>query len=114
MQIKMNPVGRDIITVDTESGIISGKTYASKQWIKDNFKAEWDGDRKVWIADPQVIATELENTRYYTKYLVDTDIIVDGKIAIAEKTIVRTEMIEGEHEYFKKVTYSDGTTKNFY
>lgn len=117
MKIKMNVVGKEIFTVDTETGIISGQTYGAKKWIKETFEARWDGDKKAWVASTSVIAKEFEDTRYCKSYIVDQDLIVDGKIEIKKeekKTVVNRRMVDDNSEYYTRVTYSDGTKKNFY
>ena len=73
-EIKMNVVGYDNIIVNTETGVISGKTYPAKDWIKRNFEAKWNKEDKVWMADPELIKEELtKNAHYYKKYIVSED-----------------------------------------
>ena len=73
-EIKMNVVGYDNIIVNTETGVISGKTYPAKDWIKRNFEAKWNKEDKVWMADPELIKEELtKNAHYYEKYIVSED-----------------------------------------
>lgn len=73
-EIKMNVVGYDNIIVNTETGVISGKTYPAKDWIKRSFEAKWNKEDKVWMADPELIKEELtKNAHYYKKYIVSED-----------------------------------------
>lgn len=73
-EIKMNVVGYDNIIVNTETGVISGKTYPAKDWIKRNFEAKWNKEEKVWMADSELIKEELtKNAHYYEKYIVSED-----------------------------------------
>lgn len=73
-EIKMNVVGYDNIIVNTETGVISGKTYPAKDWIKRNFEAKWNKEGKVWMADPELVKEELtKNAHYYEKYIVSED-----------------------------------------
>lgn len=70
-EIKMNVIGYENIIVNTETGVISGKTYNAKEWIKRNFDAKWNKEDKVWMADPDLIKEELtKNAHYYEKYIV--------------------------------------------
>ena len=39
------------ITLDTETGCISGDTYQMREYIKDNFTAKWDSSARVWMAE---------------------------------------------------------------
>ena len=59
--LKLSVVGSEIVMVDLETGEFSGKTYNAKDWIKRNFNAKWNKDKKVWVADPEVIKEELKN-----------------------------------------------------
>lgn len=92
-EIKMNVVGYDNIIVNTETGVISGKTYPAKDWIKRNFEAKWNKEDKVWMADPELIKEELtKNAHYYEKYIVSED----------EPEQVEEEVKEGSVEEVKE------------
>ena len=39
------------ITLDAETGCISGDTYQMREYIKDNFTAKWDSSARVWMAE---------------------------------------------------------------
>ena len=54
------------IQIDAETGIISGNTYGAQSTIKEEFKAKWDKDAKVWVADTALLTKLLTNgTRAY-------------------------------------------------
>lgn len=92
-EIKMNVVGYDNIIVNTETGVISGKTYPAKDWIKRSFEAKWNKEDKVWMADPELIKEELtKNAHYYKKYIVSED----------EPEEVEEEVKEGSVEEVKE------------
>lgn len=67
MTITMKVYG--LIDIDTTTGVISGDTYKSREWIKENFGARWDRDAKVWRADVEKLNSELERP-YYEKYII--------------------------------------------
>jgi len=67
MTITMKVYG--LIDIDTTTGVISGDTYKSREWIKENFDAKWDRDARVWRVDTKKLAAELEKP-YYNKYIV--------------------------------------------
>lgn len=73
MKITMMVKGRDEFTVDTNTGIISGKTYSAREFIKENFDAKWNGDTKVWIASVEKIEKEMTYEQYYAKYIVSKE-----------------------------------------
>lgn len=95
--IEMKVARHDSFTVNTLTGVISGKTYTAKEFIKSNFKAIWDGTINCWITDPEVLKKEItENARYYKKYVVDNGEIVDNKL------------INCNDGFYSRVTYSSG------
>lgn len=47
--VKLNVVRRETFTVNTVTGEISGKTYSSKDWIKRNFDAKWNPEKKSMV-----------------------------------------------------------------
>lgn len=42
---------KSTITLDTESGRITGDTYAMRNTIKENFNARWDAAGKAWVVE---------------------------------------------------------------
>ena len=127
MLVKMNVVGNEIITVNTETGEIAGKTYNAKDWIKRNFEAKWNKEKKVWVADTEVIKKELENTRYYEKYIVSNpeskaekpntekaeDAVQEKKIENDDE-IIEEELVNGYDGFYVVRTWKSGKrTKHF-
>lgn len=102
--VKLNVVGRETFTVNTVTGEISGKTYNSKDWIKRNFDAKWNPEKKSWFADPETIKTELENARYYEKYIVS----VSEKSTNENDEIVKTELVNRNDGFYNKNTHKSG------
>lgn len=102
--VKLNVVGRETFTVNTVTGEITGKTYNSKDWIKRNFDAKWNPEKKSWFADPETIKTELENTRYYEKYIVS----VSEKSTNENDEIVKTELVNRNDGFYNKNTHKSG------
>lgn len=96
--VTFNVSGNDTFTVNTKSGEISGKTYRAKEWIKSNFNAKWNPDKKMWVADPKTITSELENARYYSKYIIDT---VDGEI-------IRKELVNRQDGFYSRNIHQSG------
>ena len=109
MIVKMDVVGDEIITVNTETGEIAGKTYNAKDWIKRNFDAKWDREKKVWIAAPEVIKQELENTKYYEKYIVNDS---NGREEAGKKEntdkVIDEELVNGYEGFYVIRTYESG------
>lgn len=102
--VKLNVVGRETFTVNTVTGEIIGKTYNSKDWIKRNFDAKWNPEKKSWFADPETIKTELENARYYEKYIVS----VSEKSTNENDEIVKTELVNRNDGFYNKNTHKSG------
>ncbi len=124
-EIKMNVVGNENIIVNTETGEISGRTYNAKDWIKRNFGATWNKEKKVWMADPAEIKEELtKNASYYEKYIIsdpeETKEVSKQEIK-EKKHNESTEKIEESNDeivdeslvnrydgFYKKTTYKSG------
>ena len=104
-EIKMNVVGYDNIIVNTETGVISGKTYPAKDWIKRNFEAKWNKEDKVWMADPELIKEELtKNAHYYEKYIVSEDEPEEVEEEVKEESaeeIKENSAEESKGEYYE-------------
>lgn len=124
-EIKMNVVGNENIIVNTETGEISGRTYNAKDWIKRNFGATWNKEKKAWTADPAEIKEELtKNASYYEKYIIsDTEETKEvSKQEIKEKKhnestekieenndeIVDESLVNRYDGFYKKTTYKSG------
>lgn len=100
--VKLNVVGRETFTVNTVTGEISGKTYSSKDWIKRNFDAKWNPEKKVWLADPETVKAELANTRYYEKYIVSEETTTEND------EIIKTELVNRNDGFYSKNTHRSG------
>ena len=55
--------GRNQITLNTETGKITGGTYPMRQTIKDTFHATWNAAEKCWESDK--LAETIEDKREY-------------------------------------------------
>lgn len=100
-KVEMNVVGKETFIVDTLTGKVSGKTYNSKDFLKDNFSATWNSEEKVWIVDVEKFESELKAyPDYYKKYIISTE---------SDKEIVSTEIVNRNDGFYKYVVYSDGT-----
>lgn len=67
---------RDTITLNTETGDITGGTYGMKEIIKSDLYATWDAGRRVWHSDK--LAETIESykdylTRLYKLSAVETN-----------------------------------------
>lgn len=102
--VKLNVVGRETFTVNTVTGEISGKTYNSKDWIKRNFDAKWNPEKKSWFADPETIKSELTNTRYYEKYIVSAS----EETTTENDEIIKTELVNRNDGFYSKKTHKSG------
>lgn len=102
--VKLNVVGRETFTVNTVTGGISGKTYSSKDWIKRNFGAKWNPEKKVWFADPETIKSELANTRYYEKYIVSAS----EETTTENDEIIKKELVNRNDGFYSKNTHKSG------
>lgn len=102
--VKLNVVGSEVFTVNTATGEISGKTYNSKDWIKRNFDAKWNPEKKVWFANPETVKAELVNTRYYEKYIVSTE----EELTTEKDEIIETELVNRNDGFYSKNTHKSG------
>lgn len=102
--VKLNVVGRETFTVNTVTGEISGKTYNSKDWIKRNFDAKWNPEKKAWFADPETIKEELANTRYYEKYIVSAS----EETTTENDEIIKKELVNRNDGFYSKNTHKSG------
>lgn len=102
--VKLNVVGSETFTVNTATGEISGKTYNSKDWIKRNFDAKWNPEKKAWFADPETVKAELENTRYYEKYIVS----IEKNETSENDEIIKKELVNRNDGFYSKNTHRSG------
>lgn len=112
MKIEMCVVGKETFTVDTATGIVTGKTYHAREFLKDNFNAKWDGS--FWAVDTDKFNSEIEKyADYYKKYIVSTCSKVSANITVA-KTIVSKKLINCNDGFYSLVTYTDGSTDKIF
>ena len=104
-KIKMCVVRRELFTVDTATGVISGKTYNAKEWIKRNFEAKWNKEEKCWMADPELIQKELENERYYSLYIVEEE---ENTEAVDTDEIVSKKLVNRNDGFYSENTHRSG------
>ena len=98
--ITMNVIGKKTFAINTKTGLVSGKTYNSRNFLKDNFNAKWDNDSRTWTVDTSKLMAELERyPEYYKKYIV-----VD-----APKSIRFTEMVNRWDGFYNHTVYMEGT-----
>lgn len=124
MLVKMNVVGKEMFTVDTLTGKVTGKTYHAKDFLKDNFDAEWNSEEKFWTVNVEKFNSEISQyADYYKKYveeIIETE--ADKKEEVANetdyvapaKTVVNKEMINKNDGFYSRVTYSDGTKEDIF
>lgn len=96
-------VSGEEMTIDMETGVVSGKTYNSRNRIKKDFGGKWDG--KVWTVDISKVVGDMKKfaTTYAEAYIVDVKKSV--KTAV-KKWLVPDERGEG---YLVCTKWSDGT-----
>lgn len=96
-------VSNEEVTIDMETGIVSGKTYNSRNRIKKDFSGKWDG--KAWTVDVEKVVNEMKKiaVTYAEVYIVDVKKSVK---TIIKKWLVPDEKGEGYLAYTK---WSDGT-----
>lgn len=131
MLVKMNVVGRENFTVNTLTGEVSGKTYHSREFLKDNFDAKWDASNKRWTVDVEKFNSELAKyADYYKKYIDEivetpedqvvesTDQAESEALETAsvkpDKVIVSKELINKWDGFYNRVTYSDRTIRDYF
>lgn len=105
--IKMCVVGKEEIVIDTVTGLVSGKTYNSREFLKDNFNATWDGESRTWVVDTEKLASELSKyADYYKKYIVSESTATTP----AEKVVLHKELVNHKDGFYSHVVYTDGTS----
>lgn len=97
--VKMNV--NSIFTVNAITGEVFGKTYQSKEFIKKNFGATYDG--KAWTVDVEKFNRELDNCpAYYSIYIIDEK-------RSEEKIIVDKKLVNHADGFYCHTYYNDGT-----
>lgn len=112
-KIKLNVIGNETFTVNLITGEISGKTYHAKDWIKRNFQARWDPQRKIWVAETNELKAEFEkNAKYYSKYIVSEN---TAKTENNEPDEILSEELVNRNDgfYNKKIWKSGKVTYSF-
>lgn len=91
-------IGKETFTVNTQTGIVTGKTYNSRKFLKDNFSATWDGQK--WTVDVAKFSSELSSyADYYKKYIVSTE----------SKKVVYKKLVNRNDGFYSYVEYSNGS-----
>jgi hypothetical protein len=115
------------ITLNTETGDITGNTYQIKQIIKDDLYATWDAARRVWHSDN--LAETIEKYRdYLTRlYKLEAEIVevaVEADTSTTETAVVETtsatkaitsqKLVNGEDGFYQVIHYTDGTSRKIF
>lgn len=110
--VTMRVIGYEEFTINGETGVVTGKTYNARKFLKENFDAKWNPSEKHWTIEPAKLEEELRNcARYYEKYIVSK---TENTKAEVEKTIVSEELVNGYDGFYRHVVYSDGTKKRIF
>ena len=95
-RITMNVIRNETFTIDMETGMVTGKTYHARTFLKENFNAKWDG--YCWTIDIEKLHRELTTCAgYYKKYIV------------AEKEIASQKLVNRYDGFYSRDTYADGS-----
>lgn len=101
--VVMCVIGKETFTVNAQTGIVTGKTYNSRNFLKDNFKAVWDGTSRQWTVDVVKFNAELDkHSNYYKKYIVEEK---------SCKAIKSKELVNGNDGFYSHIAYTDGTSE---
>ena len=103
--------GSDTITLDTESGNITGGTYGMKEIIKDDLYATWNPDMRLWHSDKLADTIEKYNaylSRVYSLRQVETE---TASNSVYTKKITRKELVNGNDGFYQIIYFADGSTK---
>lgn len=112
IKIEMCVIGKETFTVDTASGIVTGKTYHAKEFLKDNFNAKWNNDSKQWTVDVDKFNSELKNyADYYKKYIIKNN---NADAASTLKTVASKKLVNGNDGFYSHITYTDGTSERVF
>lgn len=106
--IKMCVVGKETFTVNTLTGKVTGKTYHSRKFLKDNFDATWNNDTAEWTVDTNKFNTELSNyPDYYKKYIVADDTASQSNNHT--KCVSYEKLVNRNDGFYNYTEYTDGT-----
>jgi len=104
----------DTITLDTETGNITGGTYGMKDIIKNDLYATWNPDLRVWHNDDlqSVIGKYSEYLRrcYGLKSAEVSNQAESGKAL----DIIDKQLVNGNDGFYMIYTYSDGSHKKVF
>lgn len=91
------------MTIDMETGVVSGKTYNSRNRIKKDFSGKWNG--KIWTVDVDKVIDNMKKfaVTYAELYIVD--------VKKSVKTAVKKWLVPDEtsESYWAYTKWSDGT-----
>lgn len=112
-------VSGEEMTIDMESGIVSGKTYNSRNKIKKDFAGRWDG--KNWTVDTSKVIAEMNKFAvvYATVYIVNNSkCTILNKVSVLNKgadkpakTIIKRWLAPDERGegYISFIKWNDNT-----
>lgn len=104
----------DTITLDTETGNITGGTYEMKDVIKNDLYATWNPDLRVWHNDDlqSVIDKYGEYLhRCYGLKAAEEPVKAESGKALE---IIDKQLVNGNDGFYMIYTYSDGSTKKVF
>lgn len=131
MLVNMNVTNRkEIFTIDSITGKVTGQTYVAREFLKKNFDAKWNAEEKQWTVDVEKFNAEITRyADYYKKYIEDIietssnqqhdDTISRLREQFSEfvtpaKKIVDKKLVNGKDGFYSVVTYIDGSTERFF
>lgn len=104
----------DTITLDTETGNITGGTYGMKDVIKNDLYATWNPDLRVWHNDDlQSVIDE------YSEYLHRCYGLKSAEVSNQAESgnaldIIDKQLVNGNDGFYMIYTYSDGSHKKVF
>lgn len=94
--ITMSVTKNETFTIDTTTGIVTGKTYRSKEFLKNRFNAKWNGIH--WTVDTEMLKNAL--ILYPVEY---------AEYIITEKVITSKKLVNRYDGFYCRTTYTDGS-----
>ena len=104
----------DTITLDTETGNITGGTYSMKDVIKNDLYATWNPDLRVWHNDDLQSVLDKFGEYLHRCSGLKTD-EVSGKAESGKALdIIDKQLVNGIDGFYAIYTYSDGSHKKVF
>lgn len=105
--VKMCVIRKETFVVNAQTGKVTGNTYHSRQFLKENFHAAWNTDNREWTVDVAKFNFELDNhMSYYKKYIVEESTSV---LPASGKVIAYKELVNRNDGFYSYIQYKDGT-----